>query len=54
MRGVNRTDVMTLGASFHTAAGIMQASEEDLAQCPGIGPTKVRRWAFTVWRLASI
>ena len=43
VRGVNRTDVLTLGATFHTAAGIMQASMEELSTCPGIGPTKIRR-----------
>ena len=41
MRGVNRTDVLTLGSAFNTAAGIMQASMEELSACPGIGPTKV-------------
>lgn len=49
VRGVNRTDVLTLGAAFKSAAGIMQASLDDLAACPGIGPTKVsdrphQRW----------
>lgn len=43
VRGVNRTDVLTLGATFHTAAGIMQASMDELSTCPGIGPTKIRR-----------
>ncbi|KAK9798154.1 hypothetical protein WJX73_000300 [Symbiochloris irregularis] len=43
VRGINRTDVLTLGGTFQTAAGIMQASMEDLSLCPGIGPTKIRR-----------
>ena len=43
IRSVNRTDVATLGATFRTAAGIMNASFEELSACPGIGPTKVRR-----------
>lgn len=43
VRGVNRTDVLTLGRTFKSAAGIMQASMEELSACPGIGPTKVRR-----------
>ena len=40
---VNRTDVLTLGGTFQTAAGIMQAGLDDLIACPGIGPTKIRR-----------
>lgn len=43
VRGVNKTDVLTLGATFKTAAGIMKASMNQLAACPGIGPTKVKR-----------
>lgn len=41
IRGVNRTDVLTLGGTFKSIASIMQASMKDLAACPGIGPTKV-------------
>lgn len=43
MRGVNKTDVLTLGATFKTVTSIMQASMEELAACPGLGPTKVKR-----------
>ena len=43
VRGVNKTDVLTLGATFKTATSIMKASMEELAACPGLGPTKVRR-----------
>lgn len=43
VRGINKTNVLTLGRAFGSAAGIMQASMEDLSACPGIGPTKVRR-----------
>lgn len=43
MRGVNKTDVLTLGATFKTATSIMKASMEELAACPGLGPTKVKR-----------
>lgn len=43
VRGVNKTDVLTLGAAFNTASGIMKASMDQLAACPGIGPTKVKR-----------
>ena len=43
VRGVNKTDVLTLGATFKTASGIMKASMEELAACPGLGPTKVKR-----------
>lgn len=41
VRGVNRTDVLTLASQFRSAAGIMRASSDQLAACPGIGPTKV-------------
>jgi len=43
VRGVNKTDVLTLGATFKTVTSIMQASMEELAACPGLGPTKVKR-----------
>ncbi|KAL4426156.1 hypothetical protein ABPG77_007438 [Micractinium sp. CCAP 211/92] len=40
VRGVNRTDVKTLGDRFGSVAGIFKASAEELQACPGIGPTK--------------
>ena len=43
IRGVNTSDVVTLSAAFGTLRGIMEASEADLALCPGVGPTKVQR-----------
>ncbi|KAL4443921.1 hypothetical protein ABPG75_011658 [Micractinium tetrahymenae] len=43
VRGVNRTDVKTLGDRFGSVAGIFRASAEELQACPGIGPTKARR-----------
>ena len=43
VRGVNRTDVKTLGDRFGSMASIFQASETELKACPGIGPTKARR-----------
>lgn len=43
MRGVNKTDVLTLGATFKTVTSIMKATMEELAACPGLGPTKVKR-----------
>jgi DNA excision repair protein ERCC-1 len=43
IRGVNRTDVLTLTASFGTLRDILQASEEQLSSCPGLGPAKVKR-----------
>ncbi|BDA42501.1 DNA excision repair protein ERCC-1 [Coccomyxa sp. Obi] len=43
VRGVNKTDVLTLGGAFKTAAGVMQANMQQLSALPGIGPTKVRR-----------
>ena len=38
--------MLTLGGTFQTAAGIMQAGLDDLIACPGIGPTKIRRQAL--------
>eukprot|EP00887_Chlorella_sp_A99_P005759 scaffold1.g5759.t1 len=43
IRGVNKTDVKTLGDRFGSVAGILSASAADLQACPGIGPTKARR-----------
>ena len=41
VRGLNRTDVLTLGGALRTAADIMRADAGALAALPGIGPTKV-------------
>ncbi len=43
IRGVNRTDVLTLTARFGTLGEILQATEEELSSCPGLGPAKVKR-----------
>lgn len=43
IRHVNKTDVVTLGSTFGSLSGIMDASMEDLARCPGIGERKVKR-----------
>jgi len=43
VRGVNRTDVLTLGRAFGSVAGTMRASMTRMATCPGVGPSKVRR-----------
>nr|CAG4652104.1 EOG090X0BTB [Triops cancriformis] len=43
IKSVNRTDAATLLSNFHTLANILQASEEDLSLCPGIGPLKASR-----------
>lgn len=45
VRGVNKTDVLALGAAFGTAAGILSAPGRALAAVPGVGPTKARRLA---------
>ena len=42
VRGINRTDAVTLGMRFGSLAAIFGASAEELGGCPGIGPTKVR------------
>ena len=43
IKGVNKVDVVTLGSTFSTLAALMTATSEQLAACPGIGPTKVKR-----------
>ena len=43
VRGVNKTDALTLGAAFKSVSNIMKAGMEELAACPGLGPTKVKR-----------
>ncbi|KAL6775946.1 RAD10 [Auxenochlorella protothecoides x Auxenochlorella symbiontica] len=43
LRGVNKTDVKTLGDRFGSMAALFSASKEELALCPGLGPTKVKR-----------
>ncbi|KAJ1304954.1 hypothetical protein OPQ81_006086 [Rhizoctonia solani] len=43
VRGVNKTDVMTLKTNFGSFSNIVHATTEDLQLCPGFGPTKVRR-----------
>ena len=43
IRGVNRTDCVTLGSEFGSLAQLMLASPQQLAACSGIGPTKARR-----------
>lgn len=43
VRHVNKSDVVALGSTFGTLSGIMGASMEELAHCPGIGERKVKR-----------
>lgn len=43
VRSVNRTDSLTLLSGCGSVAGIMSASRETLAQCPGLGDKKVGR-----------
>jgi len=43
VKGVNRTDVATVGRRFGSLANLLSASMEDLSSCPGLGPTKVAR-----------
>ncbi|KAJ2951901.1 hypothetical protein O0L34_g4152 [Tuta absoluta] len=44
VRSVNKTDAMTLITTFGTLANIIQASESRLAECPGFGPTKAKKF----------
>jgi len=43
VKGVNRTDVVTLGRRFRSLADMATAPMEELSACPGLGPTKVAR-----------
>ncbi|GFW53829.1 DNA excision repair protein ERCC-1 [Trichonephila clavipes] len=43
IRSINKTDAMVLLSNFKTLKGIIQASVEDLTQCPGMGPLKAKR-----------
>jgi len=43
IRGVNRTDVVSLGTGLGTLARVLRATRAELEGCPGIGPTKARR-----------
>lgn len=42
IRGVNRTDAISLSSRFGSLASIATASEEELQKIPGIGSIKVR------------
>ncbi|KAK1306753.1 DNA excision repair protein ERCC-1 [Acorus calamus] len=43
IRHINKTDVVNLGSAFGSLSGVMDASMEELARCPGIGERKVKR-----------
>ncbi|GJJ06669.1 hypothetical protein Clacol_000864 [Clathrus columnatus] len=43
IRGINKTDVETLRTHLRSVANISKASEGELLNLPGFGPTKVRR-----------
>jgi hypothetical protein len=43
IRAINKTDVLTLLSQFGSVAGIMMASMEAIAMCPGFGDKKARR-----------
>ena len=43
VRSINRTDAMTLLSTFGSLEKIVQASEEELAFCPGMGPQKASK-----------
>ncbi|XP_054708116.1 DNA excision repair protein ERCC-1-like [Uloborus diversus] len=43
IRSINKTDAMVLLSNFKTLKGIILASVEDLAMCPGLGPLKAKR-----------
>mmetsp|Transcript_49 Transcript_49/g.67 ORF Transcript_49/g.67 Transcript_49/m.67 type:complete len:318 (-) Transcript_49:260-1213(-) len=43
IQSVNKTDVLTLAATFGSLKAVVQAPIQDLALCPGIGEKKVKR-----------
>ncbi|MEW5317184.1 MAG: hypothetical protein WDW38_008509 [Sanguina aurantia] len=43
LRGINKTDSVTLGTSFGSLADIFRGGQKEFSACPGLGPTKVRR-----------
>lgn len=43
IRSVNKTDVYTLATTFGTLQAIINASQEELNICPGLGDKKVQR-----------
>lgn len=56
VKGVNKTDATTLLTTFDSLAAIIQADEEKLLLCPGLGPLKAKRLnqlfdaPFTNWK----
>nr|CAG4648180.1 EOG090X0BTB [Moina brachiata] len=43
IKSVNRTDAGTLLSNFNSLQKIIEANEEELSVCPGIGPLKAKR-----------
>jgi len=43
VRGVNKTDAASLAVQFTSVGDLFKATPEQLSECPGLGPTKVRR-----------
>ncbi|KXJ26771.1 DNA excision repair protein ERCC-1 [Exaiptasia diaphana] len=43
VKGINKTDVLTLSSTFGTLAGITSASQDDLTFLPGFGEVKASR-----------
>ncbi|XP_076026047.1 DNA excision repair protein ERCC-1 [Genypterus blacodes] len=43
VKSVNKTDTIALLSTFTSIDGIISASKEDLALCPGLGPQKAKR-----------
>lgn len=43
IRPINKTDAMTLISKFGTLKNIIEATEQQLSQCSGFGPTKAKK-----------
>lgn len=43
IKPVNKTDALTLLQNFGTLERLAKATEDDLFQCPGLGPRKAKK-----------
>eukprot|EP00808_Paulinella_micropora_P005453 g18795.t1 len=43
IKSVNKTDIGMLASQFGSLSSLCEASEEDILQCPGLGPKKAKR-----------
>jgi len=53
VKGINKTDVVSLSSTFESLANMATASKDDLALLPGFGPLKVFDLPLTVQKLSK-